>query len=363
MTEPHTHFLEPSRDPRHWESYVPGTMQRLSPLYQQYAHGMTDDAPMQALLSLVDTDQPLPITFFSAVNFLLLRDQTHPLADFYPSLREQPRSAEAVYPFFRNFCLTHEEELRALLPTMRLQTNEVTRCANLLPAFHLIFRRGGHVPLVLIELGASAGLNLLWDSYGYTYQTETEQAYWVNASSAPVQLHCTLQGPHVPLFLTQIPPIARRVGIDLHPLDITSEQDVRWLRACIWPEETHRYTLLDAAIAQAKQHPPELVAGDAADLLPAMLEGLPWDQTVCLWHSYALRQGPVAVRERIQQVLIEQSLRRTIYRVSLEMEPGEWEAPRLELFTYHQGRCVSYDWLATCDVHGSQMCWRSPLGF
>ena len=106
----------------------------------------------------------------------------------------------------------------------------------------------------------------------------------------------------------------------------------------------------------------ELFAGNAADLLPAMLEGLPWDQTVCLWHSYALRQGPAAVRERIQQVLIEQSLRRTIYRVSLEMEPGEWDAPRLELFTYQQGRCVSYDWLATCDVHGNEMRWRSPLG-
>ncbi len=362
MPEQSVLFPEPTHDPRHWGNYVPGTMQRLSPLYQQYAQGMTEDAPMQALLALVNTDQPLPITFFSAVNFLLLRDQTHPFADFYPYLREQPRSAEAAYPFFRNFCLTHEEELRALLPTMRLQTNEVTRCANLLPAFHLIFRRGGHVPLVLIEIGASAGLNLLWDQYSYTYHTQTDEQFWVGASSVPVQLHCSLQGPHIPDLPEQMPPIAKRVGLDLHPLNLTAEQDVRWLQACIWPEEVHRYALLDTAIAQARLQPPELLAGDAAELLPSVLEACPWDQTVCLWHSYALRQGPVAVRERIQQVLTEQSLRHTIYRVSLEMEPGEWDAPRLELFTYHQGRCVSYDWLATCDVHGSDMRWRSPLG-
>ena len=365
QTQQHPLFPDSVPDPRQWSRYVPGTIEQRSPLYQQYTQGIATDPPLQALLALVDHHQPLPITFYCAVNYLLLGQPAHPLADFYPLLRKQPRPAREVYPIFRAFCLEQEQALRALLPTLRLQTNEVTRCANLLPAFYRIYRRGGQAPLALIEVGASAGLNLLWDHYSYTYvhplSTGGQGTSRVGDSMATVQVHCTLEGQHVPDLPGQMPPIARRIGLDLHPLDIHREEDVRLLRACIWPEERHRYALLDAAIATANQHPFDLLAGEAAALLPEILETIPWEQTICLWHSYALRQGPEEARDRLQDVLTHASLRHTIYRVSLEMEPGEWDAPRLELFTYRQGLCVGYDLLATCDVHGTTMRWRSPM--
>ena len=49
-----------------------------------------------------------------------------------------------------------------------VQTNEVQRCWALLPIFLTVARTVAR-PLALVELGASAGLNLLWDRYAYSY--------------------------------------------------------------------------------------------------------------------------------------------------------------------------------------------------
>jgi hypothetical protein len=182
-------------DPRGWLRTILPTLGR-SPLYQAFAAGMADDADMVELLHRVDKEQPLLILFFTLVNFLLLRDRDHPLAQCYPALSARPRPAQDAYPSFRDFCLSHREELWQWLPQVRLQTNEVTRCACLLPAFHLVHRRGGGKPLALIEIGASAGLNLNWFRYGYTYQPMLA----VGHQDAPVQLHCALQGDHIPDF-------------------------------------------------------------------------------------------------------------------------------------------------------------------
>jgi hypothetical protein len=72
----------------------------------------------------------------------------------------------------------------------------------------------------------------------------------------------------------------------------------------MWPEELDRYQRLDAAITLARKMPPTLFTGDASKLLPGLLASIPADQTVCLWHSYALNQGPASVRECIEQQII-----------------------------------------------------------
>src|SRR5258707_12495025 len=76
---------------------------------------------------------------------------------FFLMIRRPPRST--LFPYTTLF----RSALRTLLPMARLQTNEVTRCANLLPAFEIVSRRGACRPLALIEIGCSAGLNLFWE--------------------------------------------------------------------------------------------------------------------------------------------------------------------------------------------------------
>lgn len=345
-------------DPRHWNQAVAARFARLSPLYHQFYQGMQDDPELLALLSLVDPNQPMYVLFFSTVNLLAWRMRHRLLTEFYPYFCSQPRPASDAYPVFWQFCLEYAEALRLLLPHVSLQTNEVTRCANLLPAFELISRRAGRQPLALIEVGASAGLNLNWDRYGYRYGN-----LLVGDQQASVQLACTLTGTHLPPLPDVMPLIAQRIGIDLAPLDPQSTLDVEWLLACIWPEERERYRLLTAALTVARQHPPTVLTGDACELLPEVLPEVPAEATVCLWHSYALSQGPQAVYERVVEELLEASQVREIYHLALELDPARGPEPRLELFVYREGKLAAYDWLATCAVHGETMAWHGvPTG-
>src|SRR5947209_354798 len=79
-------------------------------------------------------------------------------------------------------------------------------------------------PIALLELGASAGLNLLYDRYRYRYGDHT-----VGDAASPVTLDCELRGMAPPRAIL---PIAWRGGVDLHPVDVTDDDAVEWLQAC-----------------------------------------------------------------------------------------------------------------------------------
>lgn len=343
-----------SNDPRGWLNWAIQMLDH-SPLYTHLFAGMKTDAEIQDLFILVHQDQPNLVLFFSVVNFLVLNEPEDPFAAFYPYLSQQPRLAEEAYPFFRTFCLAHADELRRLLPTARLQTNEVTRCANLVPAFGLVYQYGGYKPLAAVEIGASAGLNLNWDRYQYIYGNTH-----VLGEDPAVQIHCTLQGDSLPLLPQTMPLMASRVGIELLPLDIKNERDVNWIRACIWPEETWRYQRLDAALALARQYSLNVLSGDACELLPDVLAAIPLDQTICIWHSFALNQGPEVVRKRVEHFLTDFSRERTLYRVSLELDPtnSAQPSPHLEVHTYTRGERYLSESLATCALHGEWLNWH-----
>lgn len=347
-------------DPRQWLTFVPATLSA-SPLYSELWRHLRNDQDILGLLALIESNQPLPVTFFTAVNFLVLAEPQHPLARFYPILQTHTLPPSEAYPCFRAFVREHREALEALLPTARLQTNEVTRCANLLPAFTLAYEHGGYQPLHMIEMGCSAGLNLLWPHYGYHYGCDFATVDLRSGEqSAPVQISCELAGtrfPPVPDAVdTPFPQVARCQGIELCPRDLGKEEDVRWLRAAIWPEERERYRLLDAALAFARSMPLPVQQGDACDLLPDLLAAIPDDQTAVVWHSFAVEQGPVAVKIRLDQQIADASRRIPIYRVALEFTPHA-PLPQLELAVYREGKIRTHTILAQCAIHGEHMTW------
>ena len=180
-----------------------------------------------------------------------------------------------------------------------MQTNEVRRCAPLLPALQTVWERGGRRPLALVEVGASAGLLLNWDRYAYEYRAEGA-AKTVGDPSSPVHIVSALRGEvcHHCLQMTYRQ-VAWRAGADIHPIDVNDERETRWLRALIWPEHQDRMALLDAALTLARQYPPRIVAGDAGETLPALLAEAPADATLCVYHGFTLNQMPAATRERI----------------------------------------------------------------
>src|SRR5262249_29332063 len=139
-------------------------------------------------------------------------------------------------------------------------------------------------PLALIEVGASAGLTLLFDRYSYDYGSVQLSG---SDPDAPV-LRCALLGK-VPAPIPQpMPDIVWRAGLDLNPLDVTKEEDVRWLSCHVWPGEGDRRERLDAAVVSARRDPPAVHRGDLLADLPALAAQAPREATVVIYHSAVL---------------------------------------------------------------------------
>ena len=322
-----------------------------SPLYARLCRSIAADYEVLALAAAAQPDQPTPNLLLAAVQFLLLKGVEHPLASFYPGIAASPDETNDPYPAFHAFCLEHAEALLPLLATRRVQTNEVGRCACLLPAFGLVAHQAGAEPLSLIEIGASAGLNLLWDRYSYDYG----DGHRYGAADSPMQLTCTLRGTKTPQFPSSLPSVAFRVGLDLNPIDIDNADEILWLRALIWPEHHERVTRLQRALEIARQERPSLMSGDALTLLPDVMAKVPSNTALCVFHSFTVNQFSPEQREQLSSLLQDMSTQRTIFRVSLEELPGE-HYPRLDLIRYADGKKTQQT-LAYCAAHGWWLEW------
>jgi hypothetical protein len=321
-----------------------------SPLYGRLATGIADD---DALLAIAATAQarPVPNLFLGAIHFLLLQGADPTLAAFYPDLASDTQEPEIGDPFalFRAFCLDHADVIQALLASRRVQTNEVRRCTCLLPAFTVAARRLGDLPLALVEVGASAGLNLLWDQYHYDYGIGGQ----CGDATAPVRLTCELRGHGRPPLPRPMPAIAMRVGLDLNPIDLRDDDAALWLRALIWPEQRDRAALLAQAIRVAQQHPPPLLAGDATALLAGVLASVPADAALCIYHSFTLNQFPSQARERFAALIAEQAAQRNLALIAIE-----WleTYASVDLSLFENGARTDIR-LAHCDAHGGWIEW------
>lgn len=323
-----------------------------SPLYEQLSSAIAEDNELLALASHARLGQPIPNMLFAAVQYLLLGGVWDPLAAFYPDLAGVATDSGDPFPAFRTFCLKHAGTITTLLRTRRVQTNEVRRCACLLPAFAMIAERDALRPLALVEVGTSAGLNLFWDRYRYDYGT----AGTYGDAASPVVLRCEVRGTGRFPIIKQFPEVATRIGIDLHPVDVRDADEIRWLRALIWPEHAERVELLQRALEIARREPPEAVAGDALDVLPGVLREIPLDATLCVFHSLTLNQFSREGRARFAALLAEQSRRRVIFEVSLEYRQREGP-PQLEVIRYVDGERTEATLLARCHGHGKWIEW------
>jgi hypothetical protein len=155
------------------------------------------------------------------------------------------------------------------MTTRSTQTNEVGRCAGLLPALcHIAAGAERDQPLSLLDLGTSAGLNLLFDEFSYLYRQRSDgSVLGAGPSTSDVAIEATVRNDLSKLPTLVVPAVAERVGLDLSPLDPTSEDDARWLEACLWPDNLPRFNRLRAAlaVARATSHPPRLERGDLVD--------------------------------------------------------------------------------------------------
>ncbi|OJF12514.1 DUF2332 domain-containing protein [Couchioplanes caeruleus] len=160
------------------------------------------------------------------------------------------------------------------------------RCATLLPVLARLPQ-----PLALLEVGASAGLCLYPDAYQYRFG---EDPRVLGPTDSPVRLTCAVSDD-VPRPAS-VPTVVWRAGLDLNPLDVNDDDDVRWLDALIWPEQQQRRERLQAAVRIARADPPHLVKGDLLADLPALAAQAPTDATLIIFHSAVLAYVPPDTR-------------------------------------------------------------------
>ncbi|MFF2270757.1 DUF2332 domain-containing protein [Agromyces sp. NPDC058136] len=251
----------------------------MSATYDAWALGVADDPATVALIDGLPPAKRQPNLVFSAARF-------HG-ADPGP------------YPAFREWLHAHWPAVRATAETHATQTNEAGRCALHLPALAEI-----PGPLALLEVGASAGLCLYPDRYGYRYPGRPQLDPADGASR--VVLECeTRETPgtaHVPVP-DRLPDIVWRAGIDLNPLDVTNPDDLAWLDALIWPEHHDRRERLRAAAAIVASDPPLLVAGDLNERLTALAAEAPAGATLVVLHTAVIAYLDSPARARFVETV------------------------------------------------------------
>jgi hypothetical protein len=321
-----------------------------SPLYEALCSRLVNDRRLLEIAESTPPDQPFPHLFFAAVQSLLLAGSGHELATYYASCVPDPNPPEAAFPAFRDFCLANSDRIREIMARRRVQTNEVRRCAYLLPAFAHVATQAQFQPLALIEAGTSAGLNLLWDRYTYDYGT----AGLAGKPGGAVRIGTELKGGRLIPLPSKPIAVAHRVGVDLHLLDVREPNDRLWLESLIWPEQRDRLQLLEAAAIEMATDPPDLLEGDILDLLPALVQSAPQHAQICLFHCHMLNQLTESQRSAFRDLLAEVSNSRRIFQLS-----AEWigtALPELKLTIWDRGDGRTQH-LANVDQHGRWIHW------
>lgn len=327
-----------------------------SELYETLCSTVVENEDLHELVGKIEADNR-PYVFFAAIHFLVLEEPKCPLAEFYPSISRNPKDPgkEALEKIFREFCTENFKRIKELAESRKVQTNEVRRCAVLLPGIAYTDARTEE-PLSLIELGSSAGLNLLWDKYRYLY---SEQDL---GSNSALKLECDPVEGNLSIP-DSMPQIEERIGVDINPLDVTSSDDKRWLKALTWPEHVERRKRLEKAIDVARSQPPEIVKGDICEELPEIVTGL--TDPVLVYCTQVLWALPPEKIEEFLEVIEEISRDREIYFLFGERGGIEWitgerdvdEEPEVWL-EWSDNPSEGFQKLGSYDVHGEWLKWN-----
>lgn len=340
-----------------FRSFAATSAQR-SPLYGRLARAIADDHELVALLGAAPTEQRLPVLLFAAVHDLLLGGVGPELARFYPNLTDSPDLGDP-FPAFRDVAMANTDQLTELIATRTTQTNEVGRCALFVVPLAMIGAEVGR--LAMVDVGCSAGLNLLLARYAYDFDDHP-----TIGGPSTVHLRCATRG--APPLPDRLPTVAAAIGLDRTPIDVNDDLAIRWLEACVWPDQPDRFQRLVAAVALARSHGVDVRGGHAVDDLAAVVDaaslaGHPVVTTswVLNYLSESARAGFVAELDRLAghtdlSWIIAESPAETP-GLPVPAAPGE-DLTVLTLVRWRSGR-RTVQRLATCHPHGYWLHWES----
>jgi hypothetical protein len=277
----------------------------------------------------------LSLRLCGALHAAVLTGRDPALAAAYPAQTQDWRM-EAVWPLARAFLVDEQAWVRAFIKSAP-QTNETRRSIALLAAF-LTFAGEWRGPVDMLEIGASAGLNLSWDAFAYRTTT------WSWGANSPVVIDTDWIGtpPPVNAHLT----VRDRAACDLNPLDIRDDAQRLQLRSYVWPDQADRLARFDGAVALALERDVRVERADAADWLKRKLDARAPDAATIVYHSVFLQYPPAEARAAIRTAIESAAARATkaapLAWVRVEPEAlfdGPRDSPRLviDLITWPGG--------------------------
>ncbi|HWH31447.1 MAG TPA: DUF2332 domain-containing protein [Egibacteraceae bacterium] len=253
-----------------------------------------------------DRGSALTLRFLAAVHRLVLQGRAPALAASYPSAGGSG-DVEGAWQAFHATLEEHEAELVEVVG-WSCQTNEVGRAAGLVCGFLRAVARTGVPRLRLLELGASAGLQLRWDHFRYEWDEHPDTHHW-GPPDSPVVLSGHWDPPAE--LLAQRVEVVERRGCDPDPVDVTTEEGRLRLRQSVWADQPERFARLNGALELAARIPAEVERARAVDWVPAALAGrVPGTLTV-LYHSVVWQYLEPGERDEVRDAIHRAGARAT----------------------------------------------------
>lgn len=323
-----------------------------SPLYSRLMRSAADDIDARGVVAELFEGVPVPpgsvpqLRLLGALHYLVLSGQASELAGFYPSAGGA-RSPERVWPVARAATVEHFGWLRRRVHRT-VQTNEPGRSAVLFGALLWLTARYGR-PIRLLEIGASAGLNLLADRYCYVVDGRE-----LGDPASPLRFEDPWAPPppiDVEAAWTRLR-IVDRAGCDLTPLDPAEPDDQLTLLSYIWPDELDRIERLRAALSVAIRHRVPITAKRASEWLTTQLGARGEGELTVVWHS-VMRQYV----EPEEWEAIERALDARPGVVRLSMEPSRDDHLGRQQLAICERPGTPETVLALAGDHGLPICW------
>lgn len=229
------------------------------------------------------------------------------------------------------------------------QTNEVRRSGVLLPGFLLLGEMFG-LPLVLSEVGASAGLNLQWDRYGYDLGGRS-----AGPADSTVRIAPEWRGAPSPSGNMTV---AARAGCDLNPVDAADPVQRLRMLSYIWADQADRLERTANALDIAARNRLVVERADAIDWLGIRLRERRPGAVHVVYHTIAWQYFPKDLQERGEALIAEGGARATpeapLAHLSFEAD-GRPDGASLTLQVWPSGEKRE---IGRGDFHGRWVDWR-----
>ncbi|WEJ99427.1 MAG: DUF2332 family protein [Candidatus Sphingomonas phytovorans] len=293
------------------------------------------------------TTDALPLRLVGGLHALDLQGRDPALSRVFAGTITE---SEAVRQVLADTFVAHDDAIYPWLDGPP-QTNEAGRSAALMTGLIEVARRHGP-RLELLEIGSSAGLNLLIDRFrfdlggvmfGPADSTVTIRPEWRGAPP-----------PDVPLDIVSVR------GVEIQPIDVSDPAAADRLRAYIWADNPDRLERLTRAITMIAERPVDIVQGDAADWVEARLaEPQPAGETRVLMHSVVWQYLGEERQARIEAAMAAAAAQATAERplAWVRMEPNRVAAKQqvwVQSWPNHAEPMI----LADVQAHGA---WVEPV--